>query len=135
MLRDKLAFVRAAALIGVAGGAAGSLGLMLYAGRRLGSPPLLLLLFAIWVLSPFAALAVAHVVSERWSVLPRATLHVVTLVVTAASLALYAIIAFGEARPRPAGFVIMPPLCWLLIATAVPAAAFVSRRSSRPATP
>src|SRR4030088_2354506 len=65
------------------------MGFMLYAGHRVGAPPSLLGLFAIWVASPFVVLAVGHVMSKRWSPLTRATLHGVTPVVTVASLAIY----------------------------------------------
>ena len=67
-----LYLLRGLALVAVVAGAVGSLGLML----RAGHPPLFLrVLFAIWVLSPFVAFLVAHVVSKSWSVLTRATLH------------------------------------------------------------
>ena len=75
-----------ASLIAVLAGAAGSLGLMLRAGRRQNSK-ILLLLFAIWVLSPFIALIGAQVVSKRWPILIRAALYSVMLVLTLASLA------------------------------------------------
>jgi hypothetical protein len=89
-----LGLLRAAALIAVLAGAAGSVGLMLRAGRRNDSR-LLLLLFAIWVLSPFMALILAHVVSKRWSVLTRAALYSVMLAVTLGSLAIYGDVALG----------------------------------------
>ncbi|HEX7198860.1 MAG TPA: hypothetical protein VF213_05265, partial [Dongiaceae bacterium] len=50
-----LGFLRRAALIAALAGAAGSLGLMHRAGHRNPSR-LLVLLFALWVLSPFTAL-------------------------------------------------------------------------------
>ena len=80
-------FSRAVALIGVAAGAVGSIGLMLRADQR--TPRFLLVLFFIWVLSPFVALAWANVVSKRWPVLTRAALYGVTLVITLGSLAFY----------------------------------------------
>ena len=49
-----LGLLRAVALIEVVAGAVGSVGLTLRAGQR--SPRLLLVLFTIWVLSPFVAL-------------------------------------------------------------------------------
>jgi len=69
-----LGFLHAAALIVVLAGAVGSVGLMLHAGHRNPSR-LLLVLFALWVLSPFIALVLANMVSKRWSVLTRATLY------------------------------------------------------------
>ena len=123
--------LRAAAAIAVAAGAAGSVGLVLHACRRIDSPRLLMGLFAIWVLSPFVILAVGYVLSRRWSVLTRATLYGVILVVTVASLAIYGVAALGPSRPKAAPFVLVPPVSWLLMAIAVPAAAFRSRRLSR----
>ena len=129
--RGFLGLLRAAALIAVLAGAVGSFGLMLHAGRRNDSR-ILLVLFTIWVLSPFVALVLADVVSKRWSVLTRATLHSVMLVLTLASLAIYGDVALGPPRAKPAFvFVVVPPASWLLIAIAVPIAALISGRQSR----
>lgn len=124
-----LGLLRATALIAVLVGGTGSVGLML----RAGHPPLFLrVLFVIWVLSPFVALAVAHMASKRWSVLTRATLYWVTLVIALGSLAIY-----RDPAMRPAGsanafvFVVVPPASWLLMAIVVPVAELVSRRRSR----
>ena len=126
-----LGVLRAVALIAVVGGAVGSVGLMLRAGQR--SPLLLLVLFTIWVLSPFVALLWANMVSKLWSVVTRVTLYCVTLVITLGSLAIY-----GELVDlRPPGsanaflFVAVPPITLLLITIVVPMAAFMSGRSSR----
>jgi len=115
----KVGLLRAAALIGLLVGAAGSLGLMLHAGRRQNSR-ILVLLFAIWVLSPFIALAGANVVSRRWTVPVRATLYSVMLVLALASLAIYGVVAFGYATAK-VGFVflVVPLASWLLIAFVV----------------
>ena len=122
--------LRAAALIALLVGAAGSLGLMLHAGRR--SPRLLLVLFVPWVLSPFIALVFAHVVSKRLSVPTRATLYCVMLVIAVGSLAIYGDDALGHRRPQAAFvYVAVPPASLLLMATVVPVAAFLSRRLSR----
>lgn len=126
---------RAVALVAAIVGAVGSVGLMLRAGRT--TPRFLLVLFVIWVLSPFVALVWATIISPRWSSLTRATLYGVTLVLTLGSLAIY-----GGLVKRPAGsanaflFVVTPPVAWLVIAIAVPLAALISRRrSSRRAAP
>ena len=125
--------LRAAALIAVLAGAVGSVGLMFRSGQH--SPRLLLALFFFWVLAPFVALVLAHVVSKRWSVLTRATLYSVMLVVTLGSLAIY---GYDAWRPRKAQaafwYVLVPPLSWLLIAVVVPIAALISRRMSRRGT-
>ncbi len=126
-----LGLLHAVSLIAVVAGAMGSLGLMLRAGQR--TPPLLLVLFTIWVLSPFAALAWANVVSKRWSVVTRATLYCVTLVVTLGSLASYSELVVV----RPAGsanaflFVAVPPASWVSMTIVVGMAALISGRLSR----
>jgi hypothetical protein len=113
----------------VLAGAVGSLALMLYAGRHQKSR-ILLLLFAAWVLSPFTAPVLTNVVSQRWSVLTRATLNITMLVVTLGSLAIYGDVAFGHTKAKIGSvFLIVPLLSWLLIAVAVPIAALVARRA------
>jgi hypothetical protein len=104
---------------------------MLHAGHRNPSR-LLLVLFALWVLSPFIALVLANMVSKRWSVLTRATLYTVMLVLTVGSLAIYGDVALGPPRTKAAFvFVVVPPASWLLIAIVVPIAALISGRPSR----
>jgi hypothetical protein len=126
-----LGLLRTATLIAVVAGAAGSLALMLHAGRRNNSR-ILLVLFTIWVLSPFVALVVADVVSKRWSVLTRAAPHSVMLVLTFGSLAIYGDVALGPPRAKTAfAFVVVPPASWLLIAMALLIAALISGRRSR----
>ena len=123
--------LRSAALIALLVGAVGSVGLMLHAGQRSDSR-LLLGLFTIWVLSPFVTLLVADIVSKGWSVITRATLYSVMLVLTFGSLAIYADVALGSPRAKTASvFVVVPPVSWLLIATVVSIAELISRRLSR----
>src|SRR5213082_3283686 len=121
-----LGVLRAVGLIAVAAGAVGSIGFML----RAGHPPLFLrVLFAIWVLSPFMALLVAHVVSKSWSVLTRTTLYSLMIMVTVGSLAFYGNVVFGPPRPKPAFvFLVVPLGSWLLMAIAVAIAAFISHK-------
>lgn len=123
-------FLRGVALVAVMVGAVGSVGLTLRAGQR--TPRLLLVLFVIWILSPFVALAWANIVSERWPVLTRATLYCVTLVITLGSLAMYGEVILPPAgSPRAFVFVIVSPTSWLLMAIVVPLAALISGRLSR----
>lgn len=127
-----LSVLRRAALIALLIGGVGSVGLMLHAGRRTDSPRLLLALFAIWVLSPFVALEVADIVSKGWSVITRATLYSVMLVLALGSLATYGVAAWGPLRAKPAFvFVMVPPASWLLIAMVISVAALISRMLSR----
>ena len=60
----RLKLLRRVALIAVVLGALGSLGLVAHVGQYRFN--ILLLLFVVWDLSPFAALIVAGIVSKRW---------------------------------------------------------------------
>ena len=128
-----LDLLRAVALVAVVAGAAGSVGLMLWVGHRNPSR-LLLVLFAIWDLSPFMVLVLAGIVSKRWSVLTRETLYCVMLILTLGSLALYGDVVFRP-RSQPAFMFLVVPLgSWLLMMIVVPIAALVSGRLSRRGT-
>ena len=82
-----LRFLREVSLGAVVAGAMVSVGLMLRAGRS--TPSLLLVLFVIWILSPFVTLRWAIIFSKRWSALTRATLYCVTIIITLGSPAIY----------------------------------------------
>jgi len=121
--------MRAVTLIALGVGAVGSLGLMFRADQR--TPPFLLVLFFIWVLSPFVAVAWANVISKRWPVLTRGALYGVTLIITLGSLACYGKLILPPAgSPRAFVFVAVPPASWLLMAIVVSIAALISRRRS-----
>lgn len=78
---------------------------------------------------PVMAAVLTNLVSQRWSVLTRATLHVMMLVITLPSLAIYGDVAFGHTKAKIGFVFLMVPLAsWLLLAVVVPTAAFVSRR-------
>ena len=99
--------LRTAALAALLVGAAGSLALMLYAGRR-NQSRILVILFALWVLAPFAALAWANF---------RGRLHALTLGVAAVSLAIYGAVASGL-LPAKIGFIflVVPAASLLVVA-------------------
>ena len=124
--------LRVAAQIAVPIGAAGSIALFLRQAQR--TPLLVVIGFIVWMLSPFAVLAWAHVVSERWSQRTRATLYCVAVLVSLGSLVAYAQVV--DVAPRGAAnafrFVVVAPASWLLIAVAVPLSALVSRRLDKP---
>jgi hypothetical protein len=120
--------LRASGLAAALLGAAASIALLLRAGST--APRVLIALFALWLLSPFAVLLIADRLSRRWSTATRATLHSLMLVIGLASPAMYAVAAFGPARNRPAPiFVVVPPASWLLAAVVLPTAARLSRRA------
>jgi hypothetical protein len=118
------------ALIGVLAGTVCSLCLMAYASRHQNSR-ILILLFAIWVLSPFVAAAWAHAVSRRWSAVTRTTLYIVMLVFTLSSLVIYGAVAFGYLRAK-IGFIflVVPLVSWVLITVVFPSAALIAGRLS-----
>lgn len=107
---------------------------MFYAAQRVRAPRVLVVLFMLWVLSPFALLAAADAVSRHreWSFNTRRALYSVTLIITAVSLAVYAVFALSGPRPRTAPFVLVAPASWLLAAV-VTATAALSARKRKPA--
>ena len=126
-----LPVLRGAALIAVLAGAGGSVAMMLHVGRRQQSR-ILLLLFGVWVLSPFVSAVAANSVSKHWAVVIRATLYVVMVVLTLGSLAIYGYVAFEHAKVK-IGFVflVVPLASWLLTVIVVGTAALISGRQSR----
>ncbi len=120
--------LRTVALVALVAGAAGSVGLTLLAGRR-NKSQILIALFVIWVVSPFIGLIVANGVSMRCSLATRSTLYSLMLVTTVGSLGFYAGLVWGPPRPKQASvFLIVPLASWLLLATTVSFAAWLSRR-------
>ena len=127
--RRFLGFLHVVALIVLGVAAVGSVGLMLSIGHRNPSR-VLLFLFVIWDLSPFIGLVAADIVSKRWSVLTRATLYVVMVIVALGSLAFYGDV-FLRPRQQPAFvFLVVPLGSWLFMTIAVAIAAIVSGRPS-----
>ncbi len=121
--------LRRMALIAALAGAVGSYAFMLRAGHR-NKSLLLLGLFTIWVLSPYAALVLAWMKAERWSALTRRALYVVMPVLSLVSLAVYAVAAVRPPRQAAAVFLLIPAASWLEIAI-VPIVAIVYARRSR----
>ena len=121
--------MRSLARIAMAVGAVGSIALFMSAATT--TPRLLIVLFWIWIMAPFAALAWAWRVSTRWSPLTQTTLYSVTTVIALVSLAFYArVLSPPAGSPRAAVFVAVPPLSLLLMTAALSIAALVSRRRS-----
>jgi len=121
----------APARVAVLIGALGSVGLTLYAGRQ-NSFLLLTAAFAIWVLSPFVLIILAGSISTRWSSPARMALDGSALVVTLISLVAYTVRVIRPPRAQAAFvFVVVPPVCWLLIAGALAGAVWSSRGRSK----
>jgi hypothetical protein len=117
---------RAAALVGVTG-AVGSVALTIVAGHS--NPSVLLIaMFVVWVLTPFAALAAAFRASSAGSGRLPSTLLLLTLVTTAASLGIYGSVAFGVLRVKTGfAFLVLPPTLVLVVLVAV-----IATRRGRP---
>ena len=109
-------------------GAVGSVGLTIFQGRR--NPSVLLMgMFTVWVLSPFAALVVSILKSKQWTFPTRVMLWGLTLTISICSPAIYASVALGPPRSQAAFlFLAVPFLCWLLGGTVLPLTAWLSRR-------
>src|SRR4051812_45797364 len=109
-------------------GALGSASFSLYAGRR-NSSWLLLGLFVIWVISPFAALLWASIVSFRWSTFAVRLIYGLMLILAAVSLAVFGSVALGPPRSRTAFlFLVLPAIENFEIATIVTIAELSRRR-------
>jgi len=80
----------------------------------------LLLLFTLWVLSPFAATIWAHTTARRWSPDSQLAVAVVTPLIAVGSLGVYGAVAFGRAQAK-IGFVflVVPFASWVLWAIAL----------------
>jgi len=120
--------LRRVARTALAIGAAGSLALMVYAGRHNRSIALVLL-FTVWVSSPFVALAVADRWARRWQPASRAAFYGVMFAVSLGSVLVY---AFDALRPRPQAaffYVLVPPTCWIIGAVILAIVALLGRRT------
>ena len=106
--------LRSGALAALLVGAITSFAFMLRVGRH--DPSLILMiLFSVWVLAPFAAL----MFSLR-PALPRTPNYIVMLAIALVSPAIYGYVAYGPPRAQPAfAFLVVPFVSWLLIAAAL----------------
>lgn len=118
---------RMLALVTAFAGAGASFDIMRNAGRNQASV-MLVAMFAAWVLAPFVVGMLAIMQSAPWPATVRASLHLVTIVLSPLSVAFY-----GRWLPMPGGaapaavFLVVPPAS-AVIATIVLAGA---RRAAR----
>jgi len=90
---------------------------------------LLSVLFVIWILLPFVALAWANAVSKRWPAPVRISLYFTTLLIVLGSLAYYGRVILPPAGSAHAFVFVMGPLAaWALMLIVVPLAAAISRK-------
>jgi hypothetical protein len=119
--------LRAAALVAVLAGAIGAIGLWIHAARH--PPPLIVALFVLWVLSPFAILGIGCVVAKRWSPGLQKALYWVALFVALATLVIYRDDAIAHRTTHPAFvYVAVPPASWLVTIAAVTITALRARK-------
>lgn len=110
--------------------ALGSITLMFYGGRHNPSA-FLLILFALWDVSPFIGLALARRQSERWPAGGQLTLYLVMLLIAIGSLAIYVNAVFISPPAKLAApFLIVPLVSWAVLLIVVLVVVF--RRRSQP---
>ena len=122
--------LRLTALIALVIGAVGSIGLWIRAAQH--PPPLIIVLFVVWVLSPFVVLGIGHVVAKRWAPSTQAALYWVTLLVSVASIVIYADDAVSHRTAhRAAVYVVVPPASWIVSAIAIGLGARIARSKQK----
>src|ERR1044071_4488357 len=105
-----------------------SVALMLRA-CRFNDSPFALVLIALWILSPMAALALADLAANRWPILGRSTVNILMLLLAAASLIIYGIDVLIPLSPRRGfPYALIPLVSWLLLAIVLAVAAFRTHR-------
>jgi hypothetical protein len=91
---------------------------------------LLIALFTMWVLLPYAAFALANARARAWRPAARRTVQYATIVVALAAMGRYLAVVLWPLKVRPAStFLIVPFVSCLVFATIV---AFASRTSRDP---
>jgi len=124
---SSLAGLRSVALIVLVFGAIGSIGLLRRAQQH--PPPIVVAGFIVWVLAPFVLLGIANILSARWTRTLRVTLFVVTMFVTAASLAIYIDDSIAHRTAKPAFvYVAFPPVAVLLSVVVIGVAALAAKK-------
>src|SRR5215831_21155166 len=108
-----LDILRSVAFVLIVVAAIVSFGLMLHVGQyRLN---ILMLLFAVWDLSPFVALFLAGIVSCRWPILMRAVLYALMLLVASESVLAYGRVAIKRPAQPAFAFLVVPLVSWVLL--------------------
>jgi len=107
--------LRALALLATFVASVASVAFLLFEGRR--NPSVLLAIgFSFWVLSPYVLTLAGHILSRRWPRAPHDLISAAMLLVALASLAVYVIDFFLPRQKGAFVFVLVPPICWLVIA-------------------
>jgi hypothetical protein len=123
-----LKLFRVTAIVIWAIGAGVSVNLTLFAGHN-NKSALLVGLFVIWVLSPYAAMLAAYVFFRRRPPMVRVTVYGLMLVISIISILAYSN-TFNPFAGKPAAvFLIVPLILWVVILVALPVALSRSRRN------
>jgi hypothetical protein len=110
-------------------GAGVSVNLTLYAGHN-NKSGVLVTLFVVWVLSPFAGMLAAYVFFRRRPPVVMVTIYCLMLAITLVSLLAYSNTLNPFAGKPAAVFLIVPLLLWVLTLIAVPVALSRSRKNA-----
>ncbi len=87
------------------------------------------LLFGAWVILPFAVIKIARLVKSTRSGLSRATLNMLTILISAVTIVVFAYANLRGPRAQAAfPFIVLPPLSVLAVLLAVMVGAVASRR-------
>jgi hypothetical protein len=127
-MQRRLDILRGVALVAVVLSAVGSFGLMLHVGEYRSN--LLMLFFAVWDLSPFAALAVAGVASKRLPKITRAALYGVMLCIAGESVMVYGRVVWKKPAQPTFAFLVVPLASWTLLIIVVLVAHVISTKKS-----
>ena len=102
---------------------AASLVLMYRAGHRNPSV-VLMLMFTVWVSSPFIALDAVNSLAQRWSHRSQTLLRTTAIVVALGSVCLYGVDALRPLWPKAALlYLVVPTVSWIAIVAATAVAA------------
>jgi hypothetical protein len=124
---------RQSSLIALIAGAIGSFVLLLMS--RENAPIFLVVLFVIWVLGPFAFLAIAYRFDKRWLKAKRVALYATTIATTIASLAIYGYVNIWPPQStRAFVWVLVPPVSVFLTVASVGIAAVTGGTKSKKAS-
>jgi hypothetical protein len=111
---DKLDMLRIISLVIVTAASLASLIFTIRAGHR-NKSVILILLFAIWVLSPFVTMAVAGVASVCWSNINRVRLYILMTLMSLISLGAYSGVLSPHGTKTAFVFLIGPFLSWVTL--------------------
>ena len=120
---------RVIALVVWAIGAGVSVNLTLFAGHS-NKSALLVALFVVWVLSPFAAMLAAYVFFRRRPASVKITTYCLMLFITSVSLLAYSSTINPFAAKPAAVFLIVPLLLWVIMLVVIPVALSRSRKNA-----